>query len=55
MGINKKGVYGDALIKKRRYWPHYIDGENIKACFTNKGVGVLDELHGDWFHMALYT
>ena len=27
-------------------WPRYIDGKKIKSRFTNKGVGVLDELCG---------
>ena len=27
--LAKQGVYGAALIKKRRYWPKYIDGESI--------------------------
>ena len=44
--INKKGVYGSTLVKKRRYWPHYIDGEKNKAHFTNKGVGGMDALPG---------
>ena len=37
--LRKKGVFASALIKKRRYWPKYINGADIKSHFKNKNVG----------------
>ena len=44
--LKKKGVFSAALIKKRRYWPKYIDGDGIKSHFHNKKVGDVDALPG---------
>ena len=40
------GVYSSAVIKKRRYWPKYIDGEGIDQHFQTKEVGQCDSLPG---------
>ena len=45
--IKKKGVYGSDILRKRRYQPHYIDGEEIKSHFTYKDVGDVDSLCGE--------
>ena len=37
--LKKRGVYVSALIKKRRYWPKYIKGDDIKSHFDGKDVG----------------
>ena len=37
--LNKMGVLSAALIKKRRYWPQYVKGEEIKAHFEDAPVG----------------
>ena len=29
--LKKKGVFAAALIKKRRYWPKFIDGDAIAS------------------------
>ena len=42
----KKGVFASALIKKRRYWPKFIRGEEIKAHFVDKDVGDADSWAG---------
>lgn len=42
----KKGVYSSALIKKRRYWPKYVDGAAIDTHFENIEVGGCDALPG---------
>lgn len=42
--LQKKGVFASALIKKRRYWPKYVDGNAIKAHFNDKEVGDTDAL-----------
>ena len=44
--LKKKGVFSAALIKKRRYWPKYIDGDRIKAHFNDQEVGHVDALKG---------
>lgn len=45
--LKKKGVFSSALIKKRRYWPMYIDGDGIKTHFDDKPVGSVDVLNGE--------
>ena len=53
--LQKNGVYASALIKKRRYWPKYICGEDIKSHFADKEVGATDawagKLDGVPFHI----
>ena len=53
--LQKNGVYTSALIKKRRYWPKYIHGEDIKSHFADKEVGATDawarKLDGVPFHI----
>ena len=44
--LKKRGVYASALIKKRRYWPKFIPGDNIKAHFSTKEVGAADSIAG---------
>ena len=51
--INKKGVYGTDLIKKRWYFPQYTDGIKIMVHFTNKDVVSVDVLHGDLENVPL--
>jgi hypothetical protein len=40
--LKKKGVYSAALVKKRRYWPKYFRGDEIKDYFAEKEVGSVD-------------
>jgi hypothetical protein len=40
------GVYGSAVIKKRRYWPKYINGDAIDSQFESKEIGETDSLPG---------
>lgn len=44
--LRKRGVYASALIKKRRYWPKYVDGDAIAHHFEAKEVGAADALPG---------
>ena len=44
--LRKMGVFASALIKKRRYWPKYVMGENIDAHFEGKEVGETDLWRG---------
>ena len=48
-----KGLYGATLVNNRWYWPRYINGGNIKACFANKGYGAVDALIGDNYNVNL--
>ena len=38
VALKQCGIYGLALIKKRRYWPKYIDGHDIDAYFVVSDV-----------------
>jgi hypothetical protein len=40
----KRGVYGAALIKKRRYWSAGVPGAAIDEYFAPKEVGDVDAL-----------
>jgi hypothetical protein len=42
MALKAVGVFGSALIKKRKYWPKGIDGDDIIAHMNNKEVGEYD-------------
>jgi hypothetical protein len=42
--LRMAGVFSSALIKKRRYWPRYVDGDMIKAHFNGKIPGMFDEI-----------
>jgi hypothetical protein len=44
--LKKKGVYASALIKKRRYWPRDVPGDDIRRHFDGKQVGHTDQLPG---------
>ena len=44
--LQKKGVFAAALIKKRKYWSKYIDGDGIKAHFKDKELGTVDAMKG---------
>jgi hypothetical protein len=37
--LHAKGVYGQFLIKKRRYWPKHVPGDFIDAHMVGKGLG----------------
>ena len=44
--LKKLGVYASTLIKKWRYWPKYIKGDDIKQHFDDKEVGDCDSWKG---------
>ena len=46
IALREVGVYGSALIKKRRFWPKYIMGDEIIQHFNNKEVGEVDAIKG---------
>jgi hypothetical protein len=44
--LKKRGVFAAALIKKRRYWPKWIMGDDIIKHFEDKEVGDVDAWEG---------
>lgn len=44
--LRKNGVFGLIMVKKRRYWPKYIEGDAIQHHMANKSVGSVDALAG---------
>jgi hypothetical protein len=44
--LKKKGVFASALIKKRRFWPKGINGDEITSHFDDLPVGRTDRLPG---------
>ena len=44
--LKKKGLFVVALIKKCRYWPKYVPGDEIIAHFDNKNEGDIDAIKG---------
>jgi hypothetical protein len=40
------GVFASAVIKKRRFWPKFIDGGAINSHFEVKDIGTTDSLPG---------
>lgn len=53
--LMKRGVYSSALIKKRRYWPKDVPGEEIREHFDDMDVAEVDALpltkYGVNFHV----
>ena len=44
--LKKRGLFAAALIKKCRYWPKYVPGDEIIAQFDNKDVEDDDTIKG---------
>lgn len=44
--LKKMGVYASALVKKKRYWPKYVKGDEIAKYFEEKAVGTTERLPG---------
>ena len=55
VALAKKGVFASALIKKRRYWPKYIKGEEIKEHFKDKKVSDVDAWPGKMDSVPFYV
>ena len=36
------GIFGSTVIKKQRYWPKYINGDDIKEHFKYKEIGTTE-------------
>ena len=52
--LKKLGVFAHALIKKRRYWPKHVKGDDIIHHFANKEVGSADALRGQLDGVPVY-
>ena len=44
--LKKQGLFAAALIKKCRYWPKHVPGDEIIAHFNDKEVGAVDAIKG---------
>ena len=44
--LKEMGVYAHAVIKKRRYWPKYVKGDEMDAHMADKEVGDVDIMQG---------
>ena len=45
--LQKKGLYSSAVIKKRRYWPAGVKGDDVINHFKDKEIGSYDALPGE--------
>jgi Transposase IS4 len=52
--LRKKGLFAAALIKKRRYWPKYIQGDAVKQHFEGNNVGDADAWNGKFEDIPFY-
>ena len=52
--LKKCGVFTHALIKKRRYWPKHVPGEQIIQHFTDKAIGSADAIKGELDEVPFY-
>ena len=46
IALKEVGVFAYAVIKKRRFWPRYIPGDDIDHHMTTKEIGDVDCLSG---------
>ena len=46
--LKKRGVYAAAVIKKRRYWPKHVKGDEIKAAKVQQPLGTQSRLPGKY-------
>jgi hypothetical protein len=44
--LRVKGLFASALIKKRKFWPKFVPGEDIIRHFDDRHVGTVDALRG---------
>jgi hypothetical protein len=44
--LRRVGIYSAAVIKKRRYWPKYILGQEVADHFIGKQVRLFDVQYG---------
>ena len=42
--LHAQGVYSQALIKKKRYWPRGVPGDHIDEHFRDKAIGYAETL-----------
>ena len=47
------GVFASAVVKKRRFWPKYIDGDGIDKRFKGYDIGTVESLPGSFADVPL--
>ena len=53
--LHDLGVYGQALIKKRKYWPKGVPGDDIDVHFAEKRLGYCESLKQDMEGIPFYV
>jgi hypothetical protein len=57
--LAKRGVYSSCVIKKKKYWPKGIDGDEIESHMAGKAIGVSECRQGTKdgvkFHLTTYN
>jgi hypothetical protein len=58
IALHTHGVFGQLIIKKRRYWPQKVPGDQIDALMLRKGLGdvesFIQNLGGTLFYIHCY-
>ncbi len=44
--LSSVGIFALEVMKKRRFWPKYIDGDDIEQRFNGYNVGRVESLPG---------
>ena len=52
--LRKLGLFAHAVIKKRRYWPRYVKGNDIDAHMSNMDVGTQQVMSGKLDSLEFY-
>lgn len=53
--LHDLGVYGQAMIKKRKYWPQGVPGDQIDRYFEGKALGSCKSLKQDMDEIPFYV
>ena len=53
--LHELGVYGQALVKKRKYWPKDVPSDQIDRYFDGKGLGFSKTLKQDMDGILFYV
>ena len=58
IALHTHGVFGQLIIKKRRYWPQKVSGDQIDTLMLRKGLGdvesFIQNLGGTLFYIHCY-
>ena len=46
LNFGRNDLFAAALVKKKKYWPKYIDGDRNKTYFKDKHIDTVDGMKG---------